>query len=220
MRAFGEKDGADALQALAPLALRANPLEPITPSSRLGRSRLRGSNPNGKQDPMQHDSAKQDHGSEPKPLECKADIGLDVVGDSFMSCPDMVRITFHPNLVSEIARAIVGLKCMDLGYSNVTISIGDSQDLYLAGEPWCQSQEESNSGDFDVSSVWLHVYAETIAIELWDEHSDSELHGNLQIADVPGLSELIRQASNRAFDEIEARMKRLRADAIQLATQG
>lgn len=113
-----------------------------------------------------------------------------------LSNPNKIVLTFSDHLLNQIAKIQAGLLAMDIGYAEVTIPLPDDLQMFEDGEEWIQDDKESGEGDFEPSITWLKVQKDSLAIEIWDEHADDELHGQVNINDVPGLvDELARRAS-------------------------
>lgn len=135
------------------------------------------------------------------------DIELNIVNSSTFANPDKVRLVFDETLVKRIAVAQLGLQAMDFPFAEVTIPLPDDLKLFEEDEEWIQEERDSSKGDFEPSSTWLKISTTSLAIEIWDEHADDELHGAVEIVDIPGLSESIEAAKLAAIGEFGARLK-------------
>lgn len=135
-----------------------------------------------------------------------AAIELSLVNSSTQANPDKVILVFTDSLLSQIAKIQAGLLAMDLGYTEVTVPLPDDLQMLEEGDPWIQEERDSSEGDFEPSSVWLHVQKDCLAIEIWDEHADDELHGSVNINDIPGLADELARRAPAATQALLARL--------------
>ncbi|WP_041930384.1 hypothetical protein [Methylibium petroleiphilum] len=138
--------------------------------------------------------------------DISVDIELDHVHQSVNSNPDKIRLVLRPHLIAQIAKIQAGLLAMDLGYSEVTIPLPDDLQMFEDGEEWIEEEKDPATGDFNASSTWLHVQHNTLSVEIWDEHGDDELHGNVLISSIPGLTEALLAAKEQAHKDLIARL--------------
>lgn len=138
--------------------------------------------------------------------DISVDIELGHVHQSVNSSPDKIRLVLRQHLITRIAKIQAGLLAMDLGYSEVTVPLPDDLQMFEDGEEWIEEEKDPATGDFNASSTWLHVRHNCLAIEIWDKHGDDELHGNVLIDNIPGLTEALLAAKEQAHKALTARL--------------
>lgn len=141
--------------------------------------------------------------------EISVDIELGHVNQSVSSSPDMIRLVLRSHLITQIAMIQASLVAMNLGLAEVTIPLPDDLQMFEDGEKWIEDEKDPAIGDFNASSTWLRVQKNSLAIEIWDKHGDDELHGNVEITSVPGLTEALLAAKEQARKKLIARLCRL-----------
>lgn len=139
-------------------------------------------------------------------LAITADFDLGLIHADDLSHPDTARLDFTPGLIALLARALAGIRAMDVGFGpEVRVSIGNL-DLIDCGEPWEVDDDVSSSSQFKPSSFWLKVDERSISIEIWDKYGDAELRGDLPLAEIPGLVEALENAKADAYAALRARL--------------
>lgn len=134
------------------------------------------------------------------------EIELGLVNSSTLSNPDKIVLTFSDHLLTQLAKIQAGLLAMNIGHAEVTIPLPDDLQMFEGGEEWIQDDKESGDGSFEPSSTWLKVQKNSLAIEIWDEHADDELHGQVNINDVPGLADELARRAAAAVRALSARL--------------
>ena len=118
------------------------------------------------------------------------------VGESAASTPDVAEIELGPDLLQLIAKGILAVQGAGVPTGEMVLPMPAPFRLLDSDD------EEFDSGDgeakdfgcFQMSSAWLSIEGKTLSLEIWDKHSDDELHGRLSFGEVDGLAEKIRAA--------------------------
>lgn len=120
---------------------------------------------------------------------------LQHIGEACANTPDKAVIDIDSDLLKQIARGLLALKGMAIGVSEVKVPMAAHFRLLMDGEELDEGDPDGSDGSFRMSSAWLLIEADGIALEVWEEYSDDELFGRTLFAHVPGLSTLIANAT-------------------------
>jgi len=148
-------------------------------------------------------------------LECKplaARIALSCIGSATQRQPDRLHLVFNEPLLRSIAKALAALDAIDEIGAQLTLPLGDSDAFFRHGRPW--TSRNGDDGSFVVSSLWVHVEAERLHIEVWEAYGDDELHGFVEFDEMPALRAAVEQ--HRRWSE-EDLLQRLCATPTELA---
>lgn len=126
---------------------------------------------------------------ERKPLATR--VALSCTGSATLHHPDRLHLAFDEPLLRSIAKALAALDAIDEIGSQITLPLGDSNAFSYNGRPW--TSKNGDDGRFVASSLWVHIEAERLHVEVWESHSDDELHGFVEFAEAPVLREAIEQ---------------------------
>lgn len=139
---------------------------------------------------------------EPKPLAAR--VALSCTGPATLHHPDRLQLVFGEPLLRSIAKALAALDAIDEIGAQITLPLGDSDAFSHHGRPW--TSKSGDDGRFVVSSLWVHVEAERLHIEVWEAHSDDELHGFVEFAEAPALREAIEQHRRWSEEDLLQRL--------------
>lgn len=133
----------------------------------------------------------------------------------FQSRPDSVEFTFYGALIAKIASARVMLALDVLGPgADVRLSLPDAarflaDDYDEKGEIVEVEYFEDEEDDcFRVASGWLSVEATRLGFVWWEDSSDAELSGFIELPDYPALRDAIEQAMPAALANLREQLAR------------
>lgn len=139
---------------------------------------------------------------EPKPLAAR--VALSCIGSATLHHPDRLQLVFGEPLLRSIAKALAALDAIDDIGAQITLPLGDSDAFSYHGRPW--TSKSGGDGRFVASSLWVHVEAERLHVEVWEAHSDDELHGFVEFAEAPALREAIEQHRRWSEEDLLQRL--------------
>lgn len=147
---------------------------------------------------------------ERKPLAAR--VALSCTGAATLHHPDRLHLVFDEPLLRSIAKALAALDAIDEIGARITLPLGDSDAFSCHGRPW--TSKNSDDGRFVVSSLWVHVEAERLHVEVWETDSDDELHGFVEFAEAPALREAIGQHRHWSEEDLLQRLCVAPAEAM------
>jgi len=130
-------------------------------------------------------------------------------GDSCSDSPDTMKITLTAHMLHTIAVALGAIAAMGVGLAEIVLPFDAEIELFTGDEPYDASDEDASArGMFVPSSAWLQIQANTLAVEVWEEHDDDTLNGNVTLTDHPEVMDALRALRP---DVVGAMLKRLAA---------
>lgn len=137
-----------------------------------------------------------------KPLAAR--VALSCIGSATQHHPDRLQLVFDEPTLRSIAKALAALGAMEEIGAQITLPLGDSDAFSCNGRRW--TSKSGDDGSFVVSSLWMHVEVERLHIEVWERHSEDELHGFVEFAETPALHEAIGRQQRWSEEDLLRRL--------------